>query len=76
MDYWGAKGYVAPPLKLLGAWPPCPPPSSYAYEFQRDRLLVHVFTFGKTEVIDSDCEIETCHNEISAERTGSVCHRR
>ena len=31
MDYWGAKGYVAPPLKLLGggggggAGPPGPP---------------------------------------------------
>ena len=35
MDYWGrgggGKGYVGPPLKLLGgAWPPGPP-SSYAY---------------------------------------------
>ena len=31
VDYLGgAKGYVGPPLKLLGAWPPRPP-SSYAY---------------------------------------------
>ena len=35
VDYWGAKGYVGPPLKLLGGLPPPPPPppSSYAYEF-------------------------------------------
>ena len=28
VDYWGAKGYVAPPppLKLLGGLPPLPPP--------------------------------------------------
>ena len=30
MDYWGggggAKGYVAPPLKLLGGAPPLPTP--------------------------------------------------
>ena len=27
----GPKGVLTPPLKLLGAWPPCPlPPSSYA----------------------------------------------
>ena len=25
MDYWGAKGYVGPPLKLLGACTPPPP---------------------------------------------------
>ena len=30
VDYWGAKGYVGPPLKLLGDLPPLPPPS-YAY---------------------------------------------
>ena len=24
VDYWGAKGYVGPPLKLYA--PPCPPP--------------------------------------------------
>ena len=31
----GAKGYVGPPLKLLGGGPgpPCPPPSSYAYAY-------------------------------------------
>ena len=29
----GAKGYVGPPSQIIGgAWPPCPPPSSYAYE--------------------------------------------
>ena len=43
MDYWGgAKGYVGPPLKLLGegAWPPPPgPPSSYAYA--SSRLSLH-----------------------------------
>ena len=38
LDYWGrggggAKGMLAPPLKLLGPNPaPPPPPSSYAYE--------------------------------------------
>ena len=35
MDYWGAKGYVGPPFKLLGVGGgggagPLPPPSSYA----------------------------------------------
>ena len=32
MNYWGAKGYVGPPLKLLRG--PAPPdhPSFYAYE--------------------------------------------
>ena len=25
VDYWGAKGYVGPPLKLLGGLPPAPP---------------------------------------------------
>ena len=34
MDYWGwggAKGMLAPISHYWGAWPPCPPPSSYAY---------------------------------------------
>ena len=26
MDYWGAKGYVAPPLKLFGGPAPLAPP--------------------------------------------------
>ena len=33
MDYWGAKGYVGLPLKLLGGPAPPPPPSSYAYVY-------------------------------------------
>ena len=31
----GGKGYVGPPLKLLGG--PAPPPSSYAYEDMLDK---------------------------------------
>ena len=36
----GGKGYVGPPLKLLGggAWPPWPP-SSYAYEDMLDKPI-------------------------------------
>ena len=32
-DYWGAKGYVGPPLEIIGGGGPGPPgpPSSYAY---------------------------------------------
>ena len=34
----GGKGYVGPPLKLLGGpGPPAPPPSSYAYEDMLDK---------------------------------------
>ena len=36
----GAKGYVGPPLKLLGGLPPPPgPPSSYAYDMCSKPLL-------------------------------------
>ena len=45
MDYWGgggggAKGYVGPPLTLLGggAWPPWPP-SSYAYGYFSSKTI-------------------------------------
>ena len=44
MDYWGgggAKGYVGPPLKLLGgAWPPWPLPPLPTPMF----LFIYVFT--------------------------------
>ena len=48
VDYWGAKGYVAPPppLKLLGgglAPPPAPPPSSYAYALLQSVPHFHPF---------------------------------
>ena len=39
----GPKGMLPPPLKLLGgAWPPCPPPSSYAYEYAYTANLRHL----------------------------------
>ena len=42
MDYWGGgggKGYVGPPLKLLGGGlAPLPPPSSYAYDIATPNL--------------------------------------
>ena len=44
VDYWGAKGYVAPP-PLSNYWPPAPPPpppSSYAYVYISEILQGHV----------------------------------
>ena len=36
VDYWGAKGYVAPLSQIIGG-PAPPPPSSYAYDYKGHR---------------------------------------
>ena len=50
MDYWGPKGYVGPPPKLLGAWPPAPHPlylrlCSYNHFVYRTKFGIVTFTY-------------------------------
>ena len=65
----GAKGYVGPPLKLLGGTcppPPCPPPwppSSYALNFLS---AVYILLHTETYVV---------HRVASREQTGVLCYR-
>ena len=53
----GGKGYVAPPLKLLGVCPLPPSPFSYAYDLFLLLQLLFFFIFGK--VCDADVHLMT-----------------
>ena len=67
----GGKGYVGPPLKLLGAGPapppPLAPPSSYAY------VLVYVkYQNFVVRLIDYKLD-QLSYSEISARNLPTVC---
>ena len=63
---WGGKGYVGPPLKLLGGLPPPPPPPS-SYAFAKKNLEVTGkrinFTFDSGDMLLS-ARIGFCWAEL------------
>ena len=63
MDYWGgAKGMLAPLLKLLGGGGPAPPPSSYAYEGVDTSPRLSRLIFGASKSVRSGVWVYTERN--------------
>ena len=54
MDYWGAKGYVGPPLKILGGGaaspgPLLPTPMTIDSSCSEDKIHSEISAFGSME---------------------------